>query len=170
MEYPSPDEPESDAQPRDGPQQPARWQFSLGALFKLTAGVAVACSLFTWWGLGGVVAMLGAAAGAFAGATVCPWIGLGFDRVLDKPGPDLLRCLGVGVYVAAGIWVANAGFPWASVWSRPFGFFSGALLVFFAPTVIFVAKALWPDIEVLEAVTVAAGAVIGVVVTLSLFG
>jgi len=108
---PSSDEPESDVQPQNGPQEPTRWQFSLGALFELTAGVAVACSLFTWWGLGGVAAMLGAAARAFGGAMVCPRIGFGFDRVLDKPGPDLLRCLGVGAYVAGGIWVANVVFP-----------------------------------------------------------
>lgn len=65
-----PEEPSTDYEPNREATSP--WQFSLWDLCLLTAIVAVVCGLAVLLGVRPVLAIAGAAAGAFVGALVCP--------------------------------------------------------------------------------------------------
>ena len=88
-------------------------QFTLRQLFLLTTLVAVACSLSSCFGWAWTALALAPAAGAFAGALACPWIGM--DYVLDNLQADVFRCLTVGFYIAGVSWGLMAVLPWLLV-------------------------------------------------------
>ena len=151
-------------------EEKPRWPFSLRGLFLLTTIVAATCGLVAWWGVLAVLAMLGAATGAFLAAMICPCIGC--DAVLDDLRLDIVKCLGMGAYLVGGTWGMVVGVKWlvTNAWGMktPVSI-SGGLLLFFLFTVGLVAKLLWSDIDKVEAVVITFGSLIGCFAILSLY-
>ena len=150
-------------------EEKRRWPFSIRGLYLLTTIVVATCSLIAWWGVLPVLAMLGAATGAFLAAMICPCIDC--DVVLDDLRFDIVKCLGIGGYLVGGTWGMVVGVKWlvAKVWGMGTPvFISGGLILFFVFTVGLVAKLLWSDIDKVEAVVITFGALIGCFVILSL--
>ena len=116
-----------------------------------------------------VLAVVGAAAGAFLAAMICPCVGC--DVVLDDLRWDIVKCLGLGGYLVGGTWGMVAGVKWlvTKAWGveTPV-FISGGLILLFVFTVGLVAKLLWSDIDKVEAVVLTFGSLIGCFAILSL--
>jgi hypothetical protein len=150
-------------------EEKPRWQFSLRGLFLMTTIVAATCGLVAWWGVLAVLAMLGAATGAFLAALICPCIGC--DVVLDDLRLDIVKCLGLGAYLVGGTWGMVVGVKWlvTMAWGMKTPvFISGGLILLFVFTVGLVAKLLWSDIDKVEAVVITFGSLIGSFAILSL--
>ncbi|MGA2033332.1 MAG: hypothetical protein ABSG68_13825 [Thermoguttaceae bacterium] len=163
MNMPTDQPEERDPDDEETSEERCRWQFSLRSLLVLTTIVAVVCSLIAWWGAVAVVAMFGAAAGAFCGALICPY--LGCDVVLDDLRLDIAKCLALGGYYVGGVWVICVGLKWLV--AQVFGaaapvIVPAGLLLLFVFTAGLVVRFLWPLAESMEAVIITFGSLLGI--------
>ncbi len=145
------------------------WRVSPRGLLVLAAVFVVVAGVLLWLKARVALALLGATGGAFVGAMVCPLIG--GEEMLGDLRRGVAKCLGVGVYLVGGAWIAVVGLKdWlahvlgsgASV-SAP-----AAVILVLVVTVGFLVKVLWPDSRTIDTALVSLGAVIGVIAVLSL--